>query len=68
VKCRSCGHEIAANAIVCYRCGTPTAFDTPARPSAAHTPGNRRLSLIVTVVAVVIVAAALVIGLARHLL
>jgi hypothetical protein len=25
VKCRSCGSEIAEKAIVCYRCGTPTA-------------------------------------------
>ena len=29
MKCRSCGLEIADKAIVCYRCGTPTA-DLPA--------------------------------------
>jgi len=25
MKCRSCGAEIAANALICYRCGTATA-------------------------------------------
>jgi hypothetical protein len=25
MKCRSCGTEIAANALICYRCGTATA-------------------------------------------
>jgi hypothetical protein len=33
MKCRSCGLEIADKAIVCYRCGAPTA-DLPA-PVAA---------------------------------
>jgi len=27
--CRSCGHQIAANAIVCYKCGTPTEIPAP---------------------------------------
>jgi hypothetical protein len=30
MTCRSCGAEIADKAIVCYRCGTPTA-EPPAR-------------------------------------
>jgi hypothetical protein len=25
MKCRSCGAEIAANALICYKCGTATA-------------------------------------------
>jgi len=25
MNCRSCGTEIAANALICYRCGTATA-------------------------------------------
>lgn len=25
MKCRSCGTDIAANALICYRCGTATA-------------------------------------------
>ena len=33
MKCRSCGFEIADKAIVCYRCGTPTADPAP-RPAA----------------------------------
>jgi zinc-ribbon domain len=36
--CSSCGAEIADKAIVCYRCGTPTAI--PAAP--ARTPPPRR--------------------------
>jgi hypothetical protein len=24
MKCRSCGAEIAANALICYKCGTAT--------------------------------------------
>ena len=32
MKCRSCGLEIAEKAIVCYRCGTPTAVTAPTRP------------------------------------
>jgi hypothetical protein len=66
VKCGSCGHEIAANAIVCYRCGAPTAAPTVG-PIAARPPGGRRWLLVVLVVAVV-VCAALVVGLVRHLL
>jgi LPXTG-motif cell wall-anchored protein len=34
--CRSCGHQIAANAIVCYKCGTPTEIPAPvAKPRPA---------------------------------
>jgi hypothetical protein len=31
MTCRSCGTEIADKAIVCYRCGAPTA-EAPVRP------------------------------------
>ena len=31
MTCRACGAEIADKAIVCYRCGTPTA-EAPVRP------------------------------------
>jgi hypothetical protein len=34
MTCRSCGVEIADKAIVCYRCGTPTAV--PAAPPRAR--------------------------------
>ena len=37
MQCPSCGREIADNAIVCYRCGAPTAAPAAAgRPSAGH--------------------------------
>jgi len=39
MKCRSCGAEIAANALICYRCGTATA--EPRIPAPAK---RRRLS------------------------
>jgi hypothetical protein len=36
MKCRSCGTEIAANALICYKCGTATSEPRiqppPARP------------------------------------
>jgi hypothetical protein len=39
--CVSCGATIADKAIVCYRCGTPTAIPAAARPDR---PGGRRPS------------------------
>jgi ribosomal protein L40E len=36
MKCRSCGAEIAANALICYKCGTATSearIKPPARKS-----------------------------------
>ena len=36
MKCRSCGAEIAANALICYKCGTATTeakIKAPARRS-----------------------------------
>jgi len=67
VKCRSCGHEIAKNAIVCYRCGAPTAALAPERPIAAGPLRGRRWLLVALVVAAVL-CAALAVGLVRHLL
>ena len=34
MKCRSCGAEIAANALICYKCGTATA--EPRIPAAVR--------------------------------
>jgi hypothetical protein len=42
VTCRSCGAEIAANAIVCYRCGEATA--EPASRAAPPSGGRRWIS------------------------
>jgi hypothetical protein len=43
VKCRSCGSEIADKAIVCYRCGTPTA--EPVAPDPPVVPHRRPWAL-----------------------
>jgi len=40
MKCRSCGLEIAEKAIVCYRCGTPTADTAPVRPAPVRRGPN----------------------------
>lgn len=34
MKCRSCGAEIAANALICYKCGTATTEPRITPPSA----------------------------------
>ena len=64
MKCRQCGTDIAEKAIVCYRCGTPTAA-----PAARPARGRRRLPPWLTwlLTAVAVVAAALVVpGARRH--
>jgi hypothetical protein len=39
VTCRSCGAVIADKAIVCYRCGAPTAAEPPPpRPAPSRAP------------------------------
>jgi hypothetical protein len=60
VKCPSCSAEIADKAIVCYRCGQPTAQPVPVR----QPPGQSRARLIVLVV---ILAAAVVLLLYTYL-
>jgi hypothetical protein len=56
MKCKACGFEIADKAIVCYRCGTPTA-DPVARPPASRRRSRR--AVWVAVVIVIVVAGAL---------
>jgi hypothetical protein len=53
VKCRSCSAEIDAKAIVCYRCGAPTA-DPVARPTRAAPPRRTALWVVAAIVAVAI--------------
>lgn len=43
MKCRACGTEIAANALICYRCGTATAEPRVPPPAARRQSGNRWL-------------------------
>jgi len=52
--CRSCGHEIAANAIVCYKCGTPTAL--PAPVSRPQQPAARRPRWVAIPVILILIA------------
>jgi len=62
VKCRTCGAEIAEKAIVCYRCGTPTAD----LPPVTVTPTPRRSNVTtVVVMALIIVAGAVLIPMTR---
>jgi hypothetical protein len=54
--CRQCGTQIADKAIVCYRCGTPTAAPS-ARPKAGRRPlarGPAALALVVLILAALI--------------
>ena len=54
--CSSCGAEIADKAIVCYRCGTPTAI--PAAPERKAPPRRRPVwPPLVILVAIVALAA-----------
>ena len=54
MKCRSCGAEIDAKAIVCYRCGAPTA-DPASLPKRAAPPRRTALWVAVAVVVAAIV-------------
>jgi len=62
MQCAHCGTEIADKAIVCYRCGAPTA--EPAAPP----PAARRRRLVIPVVAAlaILVIGALYMGMAAR--
>lgn len=60
MTCKHCGTEIAANALICYRCGQSTA-----EPSVSSTIGRssgRGAGWVSTVAALVLVVAALFMG------
>jgi hypothetical protein len=57
MKCRACGTEIAANALICYKCGTATT-EAKIKPPAARRQGNRGLIIGILVGGLVIAAAA----------
>ena len=40
MKCRSCGADIAANALICYKCGTATSEPRIQPPSARPRRGR----------------------------
>ncbi|HVQ43248.1 MAG TPA: hypothetical protein VMS54_13605 [Vicinamibacterales bacterium] len=52
MTCRHCGIEIADKAIVCYRCGTPTA-DLPSPRLQGSRPGVPPWVWVVVVVVIV---------------
>ncbi len=45
MKCRSCGTEIAANALICYKCGTATTEPRIPPPTARPRRRNRWLAV-----------------------
>ena len=45
MKCRSCGTEIAANALICYKCGAATE-EPKIKPPATKPRRNRWLGVI----------------------
>ena len=49
MKCRSCSAEIDAKAIVCYRCGTPTADPAAQKPRPAA-PNRTALWVVIAIV------------------
>jgi 4-hydroxybenzoate polyprenyltransferase len=59
MTCRSCGATIAEKAIVCYRCGAPTAEPAANRPSPAGAGVGRLRWLVSAGMAVVLGAVAL---------
>ena len=56
MTCRSCSATIDDKAIVCYRCGTPTADPATLKPRAAAGGGGSARLWIVVVLVVVAVA------------
>ena len=57
MKCRACGTEIAANALICYKCGTATT-ESRIKPPAARRRGNRGLIIGIVVAGLIVAASA----------
>jgi len=55
MKCRSCGTEIAANALICYKCGTATSEPRITPPAARP---RRSRGLVAALIALGLAAAA----------
>jgi hypothetical protein len=63
MTCSSCGAEIADRAIVCYRCGTPTAVPAALPPVAAEGRPRRGAALVLLIMAAALAAALAVVAL-----
>ena len=58
MKCRSCGTEIAANALICYKCGTATAEPKIPPPAARPRQSRRWLGVGILLAGLLIAAVA----------
>jgi hypothetical protein len=55
MRCRNCGAEIAAKALICYKCGIAT---TEAKYQPARLPtGSSRSGMVLTAIALALLAA-----------
>ena len=61
MQCRTCGTEIADNALICYKCGTPTA-DAKYAPAATRRRGSRSSLLATLLALILLVVLALFLG------
>lgn len=57
IACRICGTEIAANALICFKCGAATSDPRVPPPAAAGAPGRRSVVAYLLVALVVAVVA-----------
>ncbi len=61
VNCKHCGTEIAAKALICYRCGRSTADEVP-RASTPSRRAGRRADWIKILAALILAVSALYMG------
>lgn len=47
MKCRSCGAEIAANALICYKCGTATTEARVKAPAPRRGPSRATITSLI---------------------
>jgi hypothetical protein len=57
ITCRSCGTEIAANALICFKCGTATTEARVPAPAPSSLPSRRTViqTLIILAIAGILV-------------
>ncbi len=57
ITCRSCGTEIAANALICFKCGTATTEARVPAPPPSSRPSRRTViqTLVILAIAAILV-------------